>query len=1040
MRHFCFAVTACGWVTTFMPAAPAVGDHILGLDSLTYVVQDRTVDTLTNSSYVVGFANKTDYHDRVNGVAATLTLTENAIVHSAAAYNGSVINSSGTMSSPAGGLGAGDGGTANLVKGFVYFLQSVESGTANATGGRANYARFSGSSTGSIGNIVLGNANETFVHLQVSETSTVTLTGTQVFDQVMSLNAAHITALGGTTIGGHVTARNASQIDLIGATLGRDLIAQDTATINGSVVDVTGSVLAQGQLVSLDASTVAGAVLSSGNSAVALSGVTVATDVSLNGAGNASIIAGTVQGNVVKGQFGDLSVSGGEIFGSLTSSTWSAQTSLVGATIGGNVVVRQGLVDGTEIAGNLSNSGGPIQGVFPTLTVSGATAVAGDLLADSRGEILFGGGEVAGNAVIGGLGTMTVSGGIIRGDLSCGNYGTITGGTVMKNLNVDVGFITMSGGQIDGDVNVGAGSFSMSNGTVAGSAEVGTGSVVQIGGGTIGKGINLGETASAFLTGGTVTGDVSAPTSGTVEVNGATVTGNVFLDQAVTASVKSGEVKGDITVRGTSKLDVSGGAVSGIGVGDFASASMSGGEVLKNFVAIENANVQIVDGVIGGGVGAKGHATVDLFGGRVEGFETGGDPLGLFATDFGTINVAGGAQIHSGAEAAQVAELNLNSGKIIGDLKLTGGASAKVGAEFEITQDVWGEDTAGFVLEGGHVGRNISMTGARTQFSITDGAVDGITTISDGVASITGGTLELGLFVFGSGHASITGGTVKGNVDTWGTAVVTLSGGSVPDHGFQSGVTASDASRLFIAGGTVDVAVKARDSSTITITGGVIEDGIVLRNDVEALDTAKVIVTGGDLRDNLEAHLSGELLLAGGDVRENLFGDDNSVTTMTGGRVAAFAVFQDNAKFIYKGGTIGGGVIENAATAGAARPIGGLLGDGLYGSTEAIPLVAHLTGSPISIEDNALLSVVGFDLEALLVDPSYQQAYSLYQLAGMLADGTPVTGQYFAVQNGTGAGFELVAAVPEPAGAALVLVVMAWWAVASRADGRRRAA
>ena len=267
-----------------------------------------------------------------------------------------------------------------------------------------------------------------------------------------------------------------------------------------------------------------------------------------------------------------------------------------------------------------------------------------------------------------------------------------------------------------------------------------------------------------------------------------------------------------------------------------------------------------------------------------------------------------------------------------------------------------------------------------------------------------------------------------------GTSVVTMSGGSVPDHFFGNSVTGSDASRLFIAGGTIGVPVNAEDSSTITISGGVIEGGIVLRNDVEALDTAKVVVTGGDLRDNLEAHLSGEVLFTGGDVRENLFGDDNSLITMTGGRVAAFAVFQDHARFVYSGGTIIGGVIDNAAAAGAAQRVGSLIGDGLASSTDDI-------NSPISIEDNALLSVVGFDLQAVLVDPSFHEAYSLYQLAGMLADGTPVTGQYFAIQNGTGAGFELLAAVPEPAGAAaLMLTLTAWQAGTSRGRGRRRTA
>ena len=144
-------------------AAPARADHINGLDGLTYVAQETVIDQDTGAAYVVGYADKTSYHDGTNGVGTSLTLTKNAVARSAGAYNSSVINSSGEVKGTGGlpggngGLGAFDSATVNMTGGVVqYFVLANDNGTMNVSGGRVGFARFLGNSTAIIEGAVVG--------------------------------------------------------------------------------------------------------------------------------------------------------------------------------------------------------------------------------------------------------------------------------------------------------------------------------------------------------------------------------------------------------------------------------------------------------------------------------------------------------------------------------------------------------------------------------------------------------------------------------------------------------------------------------------------------------------------------------------------------------------------------------------------------------------------------------------------------------------------------------------------------------------------
>lgn len=962
-------VAASGALSLLVPATAAKAEHISGLDSIFFVSQPTTVDRVTDASYVVGYASKTDYHDRTNGVGGSLTLTANARVTSAAAYGGSVVNSSGMLPFPSGGLAALETGAVNMSGGFAYFLTASDSGTISMSGGRTNFARFNGSSSGSLGGII-GDPSlpTTNGFLEARDSSTVSLTGARIGDEVRAFNGASITA-SGADVGRDVIARNSARIDLAGSRVGRDLIAFDLGSISDNGSNITRSVTAQGGSMTLEGSTVGESVRSFSGS-LALSNVTIAKDLIANTAANMN--GGLVNGNVTKGGFGDLSITGGHVVGNVTAPATTANVALSGVTVDGNVSVRNGAIDGTHIGGNLANAG---VGTFTTLAVSTST-IEGDLLANGRGAIHFNSGDVTGNAVVGSNGYIEVRGGTIGGDMSNGNFATIAGGTIAGSLNVDVGFVEMRGGRVERNVNTAQGSqFLMSNGAVAGDV--------------------LLSGAGLSLSGGAIEGGVSG-------------------DGASSVTMTGGHVAAELTLRGTTAANMTGGKANALGAADKAVAIIAGGEVATNVVGIGNSTINMTSGLVSGGVGAKGHAAITLGGGRVNGVATNGAPLGLYADDFATVTVDG-AEIVNGAEAAGVAELNLKSGFVAGNVLLRGAASARVG-DFEITDKLQATDNAVVTVQGGRVAVGI-LASESARVTISGGKVGLFGVNASGNAKVDIGGVdgfdnEFGPPVHAGGNSevAITGGKML-SVSADSTGHVAIAGGT-----FENYLSTTDSSQAAVSGGRIGI-IFAQGSSHLTFRGGELDSAGFNRNTLHARENSFVEVSGGRIHHEIDASGSAEVTLSGGIVGENLLGSGSATLTMTGGTVYGAAIFRENSTFTYSGGKLFLGILDPAAPAtlaGAERSI----------ASHALTSSGDEPGIAMLVQDGATLQIVGTDLEAVLVDPEYQGTSTLYRLWGTLADGSPIEGHYFSIQNGTGASFDLLPpSIPEPAHAGLLMLI-----------------
>lgn len=165
------------------------------------------------------------------------------------------------------------------------------------------------------------------------------------------------------------------------------------------------------------------------------------------------------------------------------------------------------------------------------------------------------------------------------------------------------------------------------------------------------------------------------------------------------------------------------------------------------------------------------------------------------------------------------------------------------------------------------------------------------------------------------------------------------------------------------------------------------------------------------------------LTMSGGTVGGSLFANDSSVVLMTGGFILGHAVISGSSTLTFSGGAIGLGIIRSVA--GLVAPTETSAGGDRDSAFDAAHRLFALNAedglaSDVFVHDNATLNIVGDHLQGVLIDPNYQGMFSLYQLSGTLADGMPMSGEYFGIQNGTGAAF-LLRTVPEPETYALML-------------------
>jgi hypothetical protein len=948
-----FAV-ACGALSLVL-AASARGQVFLTTDTL--IDNDRG-----GTGFVLGYANQQDFNAKKNGVSVTLTLTPTAIIHSAGAFNGSRINSSGTLQSPAGGLGAHDSAVINIDAGFVYFVDAFDNGSIFMSGGRTNFARFHGSSTGSIGNATIGNPNtpNSNTFLEARENSTVTLDQSRIVDQLRAINSGRINAKN-VTVGLDVIASNASGIDLTGGSIGRDLVGKDSSGMSGTGVSIAGLVAADGATMTLSGSTVAHSVRNNNIATLTLTNVVIGDDLMANGP--ASVTGGIVNRNVIKGGTRDLTMQGTQVVGDVTA-TSGATVGLNGVTVGGNVTVWSGSITDTQIEGNLGNTGSLSSGV---ITFIGGK-VKGDARMDGRGEFRLVSGQVAGNAAMGFDTALFMMGGSVAGNVSTGNFGTISGGTVAGNVGMSQGFLEIKGGRIERDVAAVNGSvLFLSAGAVAGNIQFSDSARLTVTGGSVEKDVNLSSGAEATLNGGVVSGNLNAPAgTGPVSFDGGIVNGNLVLGNQSTATMKSGKIGGSVGVSGFK--------------GTYF--SMAGGTVQANVAVSGGAEFFMDGGAIGGDVSFGDGTDVDI--------------------NAGTI----GGSVRAGGVGISGVTANIGKDLSVTDFRTVVVGTADIGGNVVTT----GEGNALLLApDSFHVAGNLdaSMSSLiRAQRTTVGGKV--LARDADSRISLEGSTVQGDVITSGGLILSDLTSRILGNVQASGSGGVQLGGG-------VSGNVSLNDSTLALRFGHVSGNVIGSALSIIKV-----EEHCFIHGDLVANDTTRVemvragVELGGDLVADDRSHVE----LAAGDtmVSGNLFGLQASEIFMGAGRIRGSALISKTATLHWFGGTIAG------QTPGMAS------GSGLLGFDDGDVAAApppDAMAIALSADDAGTIKIYGTGLEAVLIDPSYQDLYSLYRLTGTLADGSLIDGTHFAIENGTGASYELLppSAIPEPGTVALLVAL-----------------
>jgi hypothetical protein len=345
----------------------------------------------------------------------------------------------------------------------------------------------------------------------------------------------------------------------------------------------------------------------------------------------------------------------------------------------------------------------------------------------------------------------------------------------------------------------------------------------------------------------------------------------------------------------------------------------------------------------------------------------------------------------------------------------------------DIWQSVFVFNSSNLTISGGRVRESVVALDTST-VNLTEGEVGGsLATGQEGTPPRRGGTILMtgGTASYAGidrrGTFSMHGGTLHGPVavsrgSTFyldGRAVVGgyvgvgldsqayISGGTVT----SGGVTAISNGRVSMNGGKVLGTVSADGAGTVSMTGG-------QARFVHAAG-AGTVTMGGGITEVLSAKGEGLINLAGGGLEKSFYTDQNSKGNIYSGSIGGdVTAYGDTTINIY-GGTIGG-------TINAFGTIN-IYGSIVSGKSSFARIAASEVLPDLFAIDDGAVQLIGSGLKQTLVDSNvaYDQdgitgIFSKYELTGALADGTDITGTTLFVQNGSGATFALITAVPEP--------------------------
>lgn len=409
--------------------------------------------------------------------------------------------------------------------------------------------------------------------------------------------------------------------------------------------------------------------------------------------------------------------------------------------------------------------------------------------------------------------------------------------------------------------------------------------------------------------------------------------------------------------------------------------------------------------------------------------------VGSLSALIGTIRMTGG-RVDGAVQASGDADDPLRAGGIFIDKAPVGGSvsASKHGTVTILGSSVRGNVTAGDATNAiGNV-RILTSDVLGSAQAVGSGIVEihdfqGIGTSGTAVRASGRGSVNVanGARIFGDVFAVGESSVVVSNVTKIGgnafadeSATLSLTGTSVRNVGA-------------FANSTLNLGLTSADSVLVD-RGTANLEAATIADRIDVFGKGRLSFGGGSTVGGSITNFgdsTGLVQINSGSVGGDLVGSGSSITAMSGGHVNGSPIFGEQATFLYSGGTFGFATIVAPARPNVASRQSDI---DIAASAALLP-----TSSGFTALGDATIQFIGFDLQSTLLDPDYVQddvSYSVYRLAGRLADNSSIDGGLVYIQNAAGtASFALVEAppVPEPSVTALFLIGVSCLGVSRRA-------
>jgi hypothetical protein len=455
-----------------------------------------------------------------------------------------------------------------------------------------------------------------------------------------------------------------------------------------------------------------------------------------------------------------------------------------------------------------------------------------------------------------------------------------------------------------------------------------------------------------------------------------------------------------------------------------------------NVSADGDAILEISVSSIGGNLQTHGSASVALARTDVAG--------GISAYGSSTVTVAGEDDTFrsriGGASVNQNAKIMLNNVQIQGGATALGGhlgldnVIAEGRIEAQADAFIAGIDVLADAIVAGETSQVLLHTGNTESVEVRDSASVSLTDFNTHFIRVYGGHLSFvrkevtGNVLLYGGEAELTDvESIAGNIFVEESAKLVLNGNTVVFSNVQS---SGDA---FLTGASVQ-------NVTSIFEGFVSFDGVQVRGSANGTSGGRIQMNSGTVDHDLAAFAAGEVNLSGGNVGGNLVAAGSGIVNMFGGHVAGRALVDQNSTLNYFGGTIDGEIFQPPPPpeGGDDGSAGASIVSELLNAGSASGGLDPLSGKIIA-SNGSIVNIYGTGLATLLVDPNFVDPetgniFSVYELTGTLADGSPLAGQLMFLQNDTDTTINLLPPpVPEP-----TTIVLALLGAAGVAGNRRR--